>query len=102
MSPIAYPMAKLLDWMLATHDAHTLLSGYWYTRTSHAEPEIRTQKLICYDLACTLPISSFTLMVLPDAQPRINCFQVVDYLWVGFLSFVFFGRAERVWLFYVI
>lgn len=29
-------------------------------------------------------------MVLPDAQPRINCFQVVDYLWVGFLSFVFF------------
>lgn len=38
-------------------------------------------QLLAYDPSTALPISSFPLSVLPEATPKINCFQALDYLY---------------------
>ncbi|KAF8917668.1 DUF21-domain-containing protein [Mucidula mucida] len=41
------------------------------------------KKLLSYDPAHELPVSSFPLSILPEAYPTINCFQALDYFQVG-------------------
>ncbi|KAJ7443125.1 hypothetical protein FB451DRAFT_1413827 [Mycena latifolia] len=54
--------------------------------------------LIKYDPARPLPVSSFPLLILPEARPSINCSQALDYLWVTSASPPFIlaqtGRAH--------
>ena len=37
-------------------------------------------KLLNYDPSQALPVSSFSLSILPEALPSVNCFQALDYL----------------------
>ncbi|THU94253.1 DUF21-domain-containing protein [Dendrothele bispora CBS 962.96] len=155
MAPIAWPIAKLLDWLLGANEAHTykkaelksflqfhrqgeeplrddeisILSGVLELNTKKVET-IMTQmkdvvtlssdtvldhktvdalllsgysrfpihepgnplafvglllikKLIQYDPSQSLPVSSFSLSILPEAPPTINCFQALDYFQTG-------------------
>ncbi|KAF9464558.1 hypothetical protein BDZ94DRAFT_1255998 [Collybia nuda] len=41
------------------------------------------KKLLTYDPSKALPVSSFTLSILPEAHPSINCFQALDYFQTG-------------------
>ncbi|KAF9527887.1 hypothetical protein CPB83DRAFT_369378 [Crepidotus variabilis] len=41
------------------------------------------KKLLTYDPAQSLPVSSFPLSILPEAHPSINCFQALDYFQTG-------------------
>ncbi|KII86274.1 hypothetical protein PLICRDRAFT_177845 [Plicaturopsis crispa FD-325 SS-3] len=154
-SPIAYPIAKLLDYVLGANDNHTykkaelksflqfhrtgeeplrddeinILNGVLELNTKNVE-EIMTsmedavtlstdtildhqavdkilssgysrfpvhepgkplafvgllliKKLLKYDPAQALPVSSFKLGILPEAKPSINCFQALDYFQTG-------------------
>ncbi|KAK7448454.1 hypothetical protein VKT23_013716 [Stygiomarasmius scandens] len=155
MAPIAWPIAKLLDWLLGANESHTykkaelksflqfhrhgeeplrddeisilngvlelnnkkvetimtpmkdvvtlssdtildhktvdaiLLSGY--SRFPVHEPGnplafvglLLIKKLIQYDPSQSLPVSSFSLSILPEAPPTINCFQALDYFQTG-------------------
>ncbi|KAJ7252045.1 hypothetical protein C8J57DRAFT_1352071 [Mycena rebaudengoi] len=165
MSPVAYPIAKLLDWVLGAHDAHTykkaelksflqfhrhgeeplrddeisilngvlelnsksveeimtpmedvvtlsaaaildeqlletiLLSGYSRFPVHEAgDPDsfigiLLIKKLIRYDPASALPVSSFALSVLPEAEPSINCFQALDYFQTGRAHLLLISRT---------
>ena len=42
-------------------------------------------QLLTYDPNQALPVSAFSLGILPEALPTINCFQALDYLWVVIL-----------------
>ncbi|KAJ7182410.1 hypothetical protein C8R43DRAFT_910919 [Mycena crocata] len=164
-APVAYPIAKLLDWVLGVHDAHTykkaelksflqfhrtgeeplrddeisilngvlelntknveeimtpmedvvtlsadailddklvetiLLSGY--SRFPVHEPEdpqafvglLLIKKLLRYDPALALPVSSFQLSILPEARPSINCFQALDYFQTGRAHLLLISRT---------
>ena len=52
------------------------------------------KKLIKYDPAMALPVSSFPLSILPEALPSINCFQVLDYFGVSSSPLLFFGTPS--------
>ncbi|KAJ8520651.1 hypothetical protein ONZ45_g2570 [Pleurotus djamor] len=41
------------------------------------------KKLLAYDPSQALPVSEFSLSVLPEASPSINCFQALDYFQTG-------------------
>lgn len=41
------------------------------------------KKLLQYDPSQGLPVSSFPLSILPEADPNINCFQALDYFQTG-------------------
>ncbi|KLO17591.1 DUF21-domain-containing protein [Schizopora paradoxa] len=41
------------------------------------------KKLLVYDPSEELPVSSFSLSILPEAGPDINCFQALDYFQTG-------------------
>ncbi|KZT09046.1 DUF21-domain-containing protein [Laetiporus sulphureus 93-53] len=154
-APIAWPIAKLLDYLLGGNDAHTykkaelksflafhrqgeeplrdeeisILNGVLELNNKHAEtimtpmkdvvtissdqildhdtvdlilrsgysriPVHRPgsplafegllllKKLIIYDPSQRLPVSSFALSILPEADPSINCFQALDYFQTG-------------------
>ncbi|KAF7358684.1 CAMK CAMKL CHK1 protein kinase [Mycena sanguinolenta] len=66
-----------------------LLSGY--SRFPVHEPHdpdafvglLLIKKLIKYDPAQALPVSSMPLSILPEAPPSINCFQALDYFQTG-------------------
>lgn len=65
---------------------------YWTTSCEEGEnDEIQTfvpnlihslMQLLIYDPSEELPVSSFSLSILPEAGPDINCFQALDYLYV--------------------
>jgi hypothetical protein len=38
------------------------------------------RQLLTYDPSQCWPVSKFTLSILPEAKPTINCFQALDYL----------------------
>ncbi|KAJ7449199.1 hypothetical protein FB451DRAFT_1053392 [Mycena latifolia] len=40
-------------------------------------------QLVNYDPAMALHVSSFSLCILPEAHPRITCFQALDYFETG-------------------
>ncbi|KAI5885072.1 DUF21-domain-containing protein [Schizophyllum commune H4-8] len=154
-SPIAWPTAKLLDWVLGKDEAHTykkaelksflqfhrtgeeplrddeinILNGVLELNNKKVEtimtpmPDVVTlgadtvldhdmiekivlsgysrfpvhepgkpdsfigllliKKLLQYDPAQGLPVSSFPLSILPEAHPSINCFQALDYFQTG-------------------
>ncbi|KAK0445604.1 uncharacterized protein EV420DRAFT_920435 [Desarmillaria tabescens] len=154
-APVAYPIAKLLDYVLGANEAHTyrkaelksflefhrtgeeplrddeisILSGVLelnsknveeimtrmedtvtlskdtildhstvdkiimsgYSRFPVHEPDnplafvglLLVKKLINYDPAQALPVSSFALSILPEAHPSINCFHALDYFQTG-------------------
>ncbi|KAH9065016.1 hypothetical protein EDB87DRAFT_1803780 [Lactarius vividus] len=41
------------------------------------------KKLLTYDPSQCWPVSKFTLSILPEAKPTINCFQALDYFQTG-------------------
>ncbi|KIY67221.1 DUF21-domain-containing protein [Cylindrobasidium torrendii FP15055 ss-10] len=41
------------------------------------------KRLLTYDPALGLPVSKIPLSILPEANPRINCFQALDYFQTG-------------------
>ena len=41
---------------------------------------------MAYDPSKGLPVSAFSLSILPEAHPSINCFQALDYLYVRLSS----------------
>ncbi|KAF8916718.1 hypothetical protein CPB85DRAFT_1432030 [Mucidula mucida] len=68
---------------------HILTSGY--SRFPVHEPGkplafvglLLIKKLLTYDPSQELPVSKFTLSILPEASPTINCFQALDYFQTG-------------------
>ncbi|KAJ7750777.1 hypothetical protein B0H16DRAFT_1549057 [Mycena metata] len=164
-APIAYPIAKLLDYVLGANEAHTykkaelksflqfhrtgeeplrddeisilngvlelntksvegimtpmkdvvtlaadaimddklvekiLLSGY--SRFPVHEPGnqdsfiglLLIKKLLKYDPSSALPVSSFPLSIIPEAQPSINCFQALDYFQTGRAHLLLISRT---------
>ena len=73
-------------------EVYSVLSGY--SRFPVHEPGkpdsfvglLLIKKLLQYDPAQGLPVSSFPLSILPEAHPSINCFQALDYLCVVILT----------------
>ncbi|KAG2024104.1 CBS domain-containing protein [Coprinopsis cinerea AmutBmut pab1-1] len=164
-APIAWPLAKLLDWALGKHDHHTykkaelksflqfhrtgeeplrddeiaILNGVLelntkkveqimtpmkdtvilsadtvldhsavdailtsgYSRFPVHEPgnplafmgTLLIKKLLTYDPAKALPVSSFPLTILPEAHPTINCFQALDYFQTGRAHLLLISRT---------
>ncbi|KAJ7108335.1 hypothetical protein C8R44DRAFT_636674 [Mycena epipterygia] len=164
-SPIAYPIAKLLDLVLGANEAHTykkaelksflqfhrtgeeplrddeisilngvlelntknveqimtpmkdvvtlsadailddklvetiLLSGYSrFPVHERDDPDafiglLLIKKLLKYDPALGLPVSSFPLSILPEARPSINCFQALDYFQTGRAHLLLISRT---------
>ncbi|KAG9104679.1 hypothetical protein FRC06_000065 [Ceratobasidium sp. 370] len=41
------------------------------------------KKLLVYDPSQQLPVSAFSLSILPEAKPSISCFQALDYFQTG-------------------
>lgn len=167
-APVAYPIAKLLDYVLGANEAHTyrkaelksflefhrtgeeplrddeisILSGVLelnsknveelmtrmedvvtlskdtildhntvdriimsgYSRFPVHKPEnpldfvglLLVKKLITYDPSQALPVSSFTLSILPEAHPSINCFQALDYFQTGRAHLLLISRTPGV------
>jgi len=66
-----------------------LLSGYSrFPVHEPGNPEafiglLLIKKLLFYDPSKALPVSAFTLSILPEARPSINCFQALDYFQTG-------------------
>ncbi|KAN0138681.1 hypothetical protein V8E53_003669 [Lactarius tabidus] len=66
-----------------------LLSGY--SRFPVHEPGnflafsglLLVKKLLTYDPSQCWPVSKFTMSILPEAKPTINCFQALDYFQTG-------------------
>lgn len=164
-APVAWPLAKLLDWVLGADEHHTykkaelksflqfhrtgeeplrddeinilngvlelntksveqimtpmkdvvnlssdtmldhkavdsiLLSGY--SRFPVHEPgnplsfvgTLLVKKLLTYDPAKALPVSAFSLSILPEALPTINCFQALDYFQTGRAHLLLISRT---------
>jgi len=51
------------------------------------------KKLLRYDPAEALPVSSFPLSILPEAHPSINCFQALDYFQTGRAHLLLISRT---------
>ncbi|KAF8191972.1 hypothetical protein K438DRAFT_873305 [Mycena galopus ATCC 62051] len=76
-----------------------LLSGY--SRFPVHEPHdpdsfiglLLIKKLIKYDPAMALPVSSLPLSILPEAPPSINCFQALDYFQTGRAHLLLISRT---------
>ncbi|KIY70151.1 hemolysin [Cylindrobasidium torrendii FP15055 ss-10] len=51
------------------------------------------KKLLTYDPAQALPVSSLPLSILPEALPTINCFQALDYFQVGRAHLLLISRT---------
>ncbi|KAJ7108325.1 DUF21-domain-containing protein [Mycena epipterygia] len=76
-----------------------LLSGY--SRFPVHEPDdpdafiglLLVKKLLKYDPADTLPVSSFPLSILPEAHPTFNCFHALDYFQTGRAHLLLISRA---------
>ncbi|KAJ6554849.1 hypothetical protein B0H19DRAFT_1263143 [Mycena capillaripes] len=76
-----------------------LLSGY--SRFPVHEPHdpdsfiglLLIKKLLRYDPALALPVSSFSLSILPEARPSINCFQALDYFQTGRAHLLLISRT---------
>ncbi|KAK0479073.1 hypothetical protein EDD18DRAFT_1207748 [Armillaria luteobubalina] len=51
------------------------------------------KKLLTYDPAKELPVSSFPLSILPEALPSINCFQALDYFQTGRAHLILISRT---------
>ena len=45
-------------------------------------------QLLTYDPAQCWPVSKFTMSILPEAKPTINCFQALDYLYATIRVFL--------------
>ncbi|KAF7295132.1 hypothetical protein MIND_01051700 [Mycena indigotica] len=165
LAPVAYPIARLLDWVLGEGETHTykkaelksflqfhrtgeeplhdeeitilnavlelggkrvetimtpikdvvtlsadailddklmetiLLSGY--SRFPVHEPGkpgafiglLLIKKLLRYDPSLALPVSSFSLSILPEAPPSISCFQALDYFQTGRAHLLLISQA---------
>ncbi|KAJ7663470.1 hypothetical protein B0H17DRAFT_1211647 [Mycena rosella] len=90
MTPIKDVMALSADAILDDTLMETMLmSGY--SRFPVHDPDdpeafvglLLIKKLLRYDPALALPVGSFPLSILPEAHPRINCFQALDYFQTG-------------------
>lgn len=46
-------------------------------------------QLLVYDPSRKLPVSSFALSILPEADPTITCFHALDYLYVASSRYIF-------------
>jgi len=76
-----------------------LLSGY--SRFPVHEPGnplafiglLLIKKLLTYDPSQALPVSSFTLSILPEALPSVNCFQALDYFQTGRAHLLLISRT---------
>ncbi|RDB19520.1 Protein MAM3 [Hypsizygus marmoreus] len=76
-----------------------ILSGY--SRFPVHDPQDPTaflglllvKKLLTYDPARALPVSSFELSILPEAHPSINCFQALDYFQTGRAHLLLISRT---------
>ncbi|KAJ6570875.1 hypothetical protein DFH09DRAFT_1153268 [Mycena vulgaris] len=51
------------------------------------------KKLLKYDPALALPVSSFSLGILPEAAPSINCFHALDYFQTGRAHLLLISRT---------
>ncbi|KAJ7466422.1 hypothetical protein FB451DRAFT_1340594 [Mycena latifolia] len=51
------------------------------------------KKLVKYDPARALPVSSFPLLILPEARPSINCFHALDYFQTGRAHLLLISRT---------
>jgi len=51
------------------------------------------KKLLVYDPEKKQPVSSFTLLILPEASPQINCFQALDYFQTGRAHLLLISRS---------
>ncbi|KAF8870596.1 hypothetical protein CPB84DRAFT_1801877 [Gymnopilus junonius] len=79
-----------------------LLSGY--SRFPVHEPGnplafvglLLVKKLLTYDPSKGLPVSSFALGILPEAQPSINCFQALDYFQTGRAHLLLVSRTPGI------
>ncbi|KAK0448437.1 uncharacterized protein EV420DRAFT_1566762 [Desarmillaria tabescens] len=54
------------------------------------------KKLLTYDPAKELPVSSFPLSILPEAYPSINCFQALDYFQTGRAHLILISRTPGI------
>ncbi|KAK0197741.1 hypothetical protein F5146DRAFT_1108624 [Armillaria mellea] len=54
------------------------------------------KKLLTYDPAKELPVSSFPLSILPEAHPSINCFQALDYFQTGRAHLILISRTPGI------
>ncbi|KAJ7615383.1 hypothetical protein FB45DRAFT_935569 [Roridomyces roridus] len=54
------------------------------------------KKLLGYDPALRLPISHFSLSILPEAPPSIDCFQALDYFQTGRAHLLLISRSPGV------
>jgi metal transporter CNNM len=68
---------------------HILTSGYSRIPIHDPRNEVNfigfllIKKLLTYDPEDALPISHFPLSILPEAGPKISCFQALDYFQTG-------------------
>ncbi|KAF8798392.1 hypothetical protein BYT27DRAFT_7203487, partial [Phlegmacium glaucopus] len=104
-APIAYPIAKILDYILGadkyqTHKAE-LKSFLQFHRTGEEPLREEVEKMMTplRDVVIlstddildhtaiasikALPVSAFPLSILPKAHPSINCFQALNYFQSG-------------------
>jgi len=51
------------------------------------------KKLLTYDPSVAHPVSRFSLSILPEADPRINCFQALDYFQTGRAHLLLLSRT---------
>lgn len=51
------------------------------------------KKLLTYDPKQALPVSAFSLSILPEAHPSINCFQALDYFQTGRAHLLLISRT---------
>ncbi|KAK0197747.1 hypothetical protein F5146DRAFT_1016550 [Armillaria mellea] len=54
------------------------------------------KKLLTYDSAKELPVSSFPLSILPEAHPSINCFQALDYFQTDRAHLILISRTPGI------
>ncbi|TCD71384.1 hypothetical protein EIP91_010090 [Steccherinum ochraceum] len=77
---------KVLD-----HDTVDYILRSGYSRIPVHEPYkpksfiglLLIKRLLSYDPARCWPVSKFSLSILPEADPSINCFQALDYFQTG-------------------
>lgn len=77
---------KILD-----HDTVDFILRSGYSRIPVHEPNrplafvglLLLKKLSVYDPSQNWPVSAFSLSILPEAEPSINCFQALDYFQTG-------------------
>ncbi|KAG9310409.1 hypothetical protein JVU11DRAFT_9548 [Chiua virens] len=90
MTPIKDVVTLCADTILDHSTVDAILNS-GYSRIPVHEPGnplafrglLLVKKLLAYDPAKALPVSSFKLSILPEAHPSINCFQALDYFQTG-------------------